>query len=171
LAQIPHSIRSSPSDNSIFHAGNAIRQYYTNQGPLTQQLEEKLQKFLRVKHSVCVTNATIGLMMTAEAMGLSGKVIMPACTFIASAQSLSWTGIEPVFCDINVNSGQIEIEQISALIDIDVSAIMGISQCQRCSTVFRLRSCFWLHCRWCSDRQFRACGGVFISFLQHFERN
>jgi dTDP-4-amino-4,6-dideoxygalactose transaminase len=103
------------------------RQYYTNQGPLTQQLEEKLQKFLRVKHSVCVTNATIGLMMTAEAMGLSGKVIMPACTFIASAQSLSWTGIEPVFCDINVNSGQIEIEQISALIDIDVSAIMGVN--------------------------------------------
>lgn len=103
------------------------RQYYTNQGPLTQQLEEKLQQFLGVKHAICVTNATIGLMMAAEAMELSGKVILPAFTFIASAQSLSWTGIEPVFCDINVDSCQIAIDQISALIDEDVSAIMGVN--------------------------------------------
>ena len=103
------------------------RQYYTNQGPLTEELEEKLQQFLGVKHAICVTNATIGLIMTAEAMQLTGKVILPAFTFIASAQSLSWTGIEPVFCDINLNTCQIEIDKISALIDKDVSAIMGVN--------------------------------------------
>ncbi len=103
------------------------RQYYTNQGPLVQQLEEKLQQFLGVKHAICVSNATIGLMMMPDAMGLTGKVILPAFTFIASVQSWSWAGIEPVFCDIDLDTHQIAIDQIDALIDKDVSAIMGVN--------------------------------------------
>lgn len=103
------------------------RQYYTNQGPLTQQLEEKLQQFLGVKHAICVSNATIGLMMVPDAMGLAGKVILPSFTFAASAQSLSWAGLQPVFCDINLDTHQIDIDQIGALIDKDVSAIMGVN--------------------------------------------
>jgi len=103
------------------------RQYYTNQGPLTEQLEERLQQFLGVKHAICVSNATIGLMMTTDAMGLTGKVILPAFTFAASAQSLSWAGLKPVFCDIDLNTHQIDLERIDALIDDEVSAIMGVN--------------------------------------------
>lgn len=103
------------------------RQYYTNQGPLTQQLEERLQQFLGVKHAICVSNATIGLMMVPDAMGLAGKVILPSFTFAASAQSLSWAGLQPVFCDVNPDTHQIDIDQIGALIDKDVSAIMGVN--------------------------------------------
>lgn len=106
--------------------GIFARQYYTEYGPLNQELEQKLQQFLGVKHAICVTNATIGLMMVADAMGLSGKVILPAFTFIASAQSLSWAGLEPVFCDVNLDTHQIDLDKIGALIDKDVSAIMGV---------------------------------------------
>lgn len=102
------------------------RQYYTEYGPLNQQLEQKLQQFLGVKHAICVTNATIALMMLADAMGLKGKVILPGFTFIASAQSLSWAGIEPVFCDVDPDTHQIALDQIAAQIDKDVSAIMGV---------------------------------------------
>ena len=103
------------------------RQFYTNQGPLAMQLEEKLQNYLGVKNAICVTNATIGLIMAAEAMELSGKVIVPAFTFIASAQSLGWAGIEPVFCDIETDTQQIDLSSVGALIDDDVSAIMGVN--------------------------------------------
>lgn len=103
------------------------RRYYTNQGPLTEQLEDRLQQFLGVKHAVCVTNATIALMMVAEAMGLSGKVILPAFTFIASAQSLTWTNIQPVFCDVDPDTHQISVDQVAALIEPGVSAIMGVN--------------------------------------------
>jgi dTDP-4-amino-4,6-dideoxygalactose transaminase len=103
------------------------RQYYTNQGPLAEELEDKLQKFLGVKHAICVANATIGLMMAAEAMGLTGRVILPAFTFIASAQSLTWTQIEPVFCDIDPATHQLALDQVAMLINKDVSAIMGVN--------------------------------------------
>lgn len=103
------------------------RRYYTNQGPLVQQLEERLQDYLGVKHAICVTNATIGLMMAAEALELSGKVVLPSFTFIASAQSLSWTGIEPVFCDVDPATHQIDIGKIDALLDERVTGIMGVN--------------------------------------------
>jgi len=103
------------------------RRYYTNQGPLVQQLEERLQDYLGVKHAVCVTNATIGLMMAAEALELSGKVVVPSFTFIASALSLSWTGIEPVFCDVDPLTHQIAIDKLDPLIDEHVTGIMGVN--------------------------------------------
>ncbi|AGS38797.1 DegT/DnrJ/EryC1/StrS family aminotransferase [Cycloclasticus zancles] len=103
------------------------RRYYTNQGPLVQKLEERLQDFLGVKHVICVTNATIGLMMAVEVLELSGKVILPSFTFIASAQSLSWTGVEPVFCDVDPGTHQLAIEKLDSLIDKHVSAIMGVN--------------------------------------------
>jgi dTDP-4-amino-4,6-dideoxygalactose transaminase len=103
------------------------RRYYTNQGPLTRQLEEQLQEYLGVRHAICVANATIGLMMAAEALELSGKVVMPSFTFIASAQSLSWAGIEPAFCDVDPVTHQIDIGRIDALLDEQVTAIMGVN--------------------------------------------
>lgn len=103
------------------------RRYYTNQGPAAQNLEKILQQHLNVKHAICVTNGTIGLMMAAEALELTGKVILPSFTFVASAQSLSWAGIEPVFCDVDPNTFQIDIDHLDSLIDDDVSAIMGVN--------------------------------------------
>ncbi|MDA8155952.1 MAG: DegT/DnrJ/EryC1/StrS family aminotransferase [Actinomycetota bacterium] len=103
------------------------RQYYNNNGPLHQQLDEKLRDFFVVNHVICVHNATLGLMMLADAMGLSGKVIMPAFTFAASAQSLTWAGLEPVFCDVDPITHHIDPDRVKALIGNGVSAIMGVN--------------------------------------------
>jgi len=106
--------------------GIFARRYYTNHGPLAQELEARLAKFLDVKHAVCMTNGTIGLMIAAKALALEGKVILPAFTFIASAQSLTWAGLEPVFCDVDPDSHQMDPERAAALVDDDVCAIMGV---------------------------------------------
>ena len=103
------------------------RQYYTNHGPLVQQLESKLCEYLGVRHVICVTNATIGLMMGAEALELKGKVITPSFTFIATPQALTWCGIEPIFCDVDPISHQIDLDQIEALITPDVTGILAVN--------------------------------------------
>ena len=103
------------------------RQYYNNNGPLHAELEWRLKEFLGVRHAICVSNATFGLMMLADAMELSGRVVLPGFTFIASAQSLSWCGLQPVFCDVDMDSHQISIDQIESLLDEKISAIMGVN--------------------------------------------
>jgi dTDP-4-amino-4,6-dideoxygalactose transaminase len=92
-----------------------------------QKLEEELARFLKVKHVICVTNATIGLMMAADALRLTGKVIVPSYTFVATAQSLKWCGLTPVFCDVDPESQQIDLEAAALLIDQEVSAILAVN--------------------------------------------
>jgi dTDP-4-amino-4,6-dideoxygalactose transaminase len=103
------------------------RQYYTNQGPLTDQFEQALCAFLGVRHAICVTNATIGLLMAVKALELTGKVIVPAFTFSATAQALTWSGVEPAFCDVDPRTHQMCADSAAGLIDPDVSAILGVN--------------------------------------------
>ena len=102
------------------------RQYYTNHGPLVKELEARLEGFFGVKHAVCMTNETIALMIAAKAIGLKGKVIMPSFSFVGTAQSLIWAGLEPVFCDVDPDNHQMTAGKAALLIDEDVSAILGV---------------------------------------------
>ncbi|MGC2166379.1 MAG: DegT/DnrJ/EryC1/StrS aminotransferase family protein [Gallionella sp.] len=102
------------------------RQYYTEYGPLNQQLEQKLQQFLGVKNAICVTNETVGMMMVAGALGLTGKVILPELATAGAVASLRWAGLDPVICGVNPETLQIDVGQVGALIDDGVSAIFGM---------------------------------------------
>jgi dTDP-4-amino-4,6-dideoxygalactose transaminase len=101
-------------------------QLLTNMGPLSIKLEESIAKKLGVKHCVCVCNATIGLELLQRALDLQGEVIIPAFTFIATAHSLRWQRIDPVFCDIRMEDHLIDPTKIEALITPRTSAIMAV---------------------------------------------
>lgn len=75
------------------------RQYYTNHGPLVQELEERLQDILGVKHAICVTNCTIGLMVLIKAKEFK-ECVCPAFTFKATAQALEWCGVDINYQDV-----------------------------------------------------------------------
>lgn len=103
------------------------RRYYNNNGPLLAEFEQKLARFYGVKHAICVHNATFGLMMLLEAMGLKGKVIVPAFTFVASVQAVAWANLIPVFCDVDPLTHQLDLIKVRELIDDEVSAVMGVN--------------------------------------------
>lgn len=103
------------------------RQYYNNNGPLLAEFELQLAQFFGVKHAICVHNATFGLMMALEALGLNGKVIVPSFTFVASVQAIAWSKLTPVFCDVDPKTHQLDLAQVRQLIDDEVSAVMGVN--------------------------------------------
>ncbi len=105
------------------------RRYYTNHGVLAQELEEKLSHFFQTKHVILMTNATIALTLACKGLDLplGGKVIVPAFTFAATVQALTWAGLEPVFCDVNTENHQIDTDSINSLFSIPgVCAILGV---------------------------------------------
>jgi dTDP-4-amino-4,6-dideoxygalactose transaminase len=102
------------------------RQYYTEYGPLNRRLEQRLQQYVGVRHAICVTNETVALMMVADAMGLSGKVIVPRRAPATATQSLAWAGLEPVFCEVDPQSHRIDVARVPELMDESVSAILGV---------------------------------------------
>ncbi len=103
------------------------RQYYTNHGPLARQFEDRLAATLQVKHAVCMTNATLGLSMVAEALGIKGKVIVPSFTFIASSQAMVWSNLQPIFCDIVPGSCHLDPEKVEDALKQGANAILGVN--------------------------------------------
>jgi len=78
-----------------------LRRWLTNNGPLVQEFEGSLTRYLGVKHCIPMCNATVALKIAIRASGLKGEVIVPPYTFIATAHALQWQEITPVFCDID----------------------------------------------------------------------
>jgi len=103
------------------------RQYYTNHGPLVQELEERLEAFLGTRNVLTVSNATVGLYLVAKALGLKGKVIVPAFTFIATAQAMSWAGLDLVFCDVDLGTHHVTPRTANGAWEHDVTAILGVN--------------------------------------------
>jgi dTDP-4-amino-4,6-dideoxygalactose transaminase len=101
-------------------------QWLTNMGPMSLELEERIASMLGVKHCICVCNATIGLELLQRALNLKGEVIIPSFTFIATAHSLRWQRIDPVFCDVRLEDHLIDPTKIETLITPRTSAIMAV---------------------------------------------
>lgn len=115
------------------------RRWLTNRGPLVIELEQKLQAYLEVEHVVLCANGTLALELAAQAAGLSGEVIVPSFTFIASAHALQWQGLKPVFCDIDPLTYNIDPEAIEALITPATRAILGVHLYGRPCEIERLQ--------------------------------
>ncbi len=64
-----------------------------------RKFEEAAEEYLGVAHCVAVSSCTAGLVLTLQALDLQGEVIVPSFTFHASAHSLLWNGLKPVFAD------------------------------------------------------------------------
>jgi len=107
--------------------GIFTRKYYTNHGPLSQKLEKELSYFFGVKHSICMTNTGIGLMIAAKALDLKGKVVMPAFSHISLSQAVIWAGLKPIFCDVKKDTFHIDTDLLNTIIDNDTSAVLGVN--------------------------------------------
>ena len=101
------------------------RRWFSNHGPLVQEFETAIANYLGVQHCICVCNATIGLEIAIRAAGLSGEVIVPSYTFIATAHALQWQEISPVFADIDPTTHNLDPEKIERLITPRTSAILA----------------------------------------------
>jgi dTDP-4-amino-4,6-dideoxygalactose transaminase len=98
----------------------------TNNGPNVRRFEQRVCDTLGVANAVAVCNGTLGLQLAAKALGLSGEVVMPSFTFVATAHALEWIGLKPVFADIDPATHNIDPRRIAEAITDDTSAIVGV---------------------------------------------
>ncbi len=98
----------------------------TNGGPFHQRFEQQLSEYLGVKRIALFTNATIGLVTALQALRITGEVITTPYSFVATAHSLLWNGIKPVFVDIDPVSLNLDPSKIEAAITPQTTAIMPV---------------------------------------------
>jgi len=102
------------------------RKWLSNRGPYVQQFEQRICEIVGAKHCIATCNGSIALEIAIRAVGLSGEVIIPSFTFIATAHALQWQEITPVFCDIGPFSHQLDASRVEALITPRTTGIIGV---------------------------------------------
>lgn len=109
------------------------RNWLTNNGPLVQQLTERLEKYLGIENLLLVSNGTLALQIAYRALGITNsdqskiaEAITTPFTFIATASSLKWEGIEPIFSDIDADTWCLDPAKIEDKITANTKAIVPV---------------------------------------------
>lgn len=102
------------------------RRWLSNNGPLVVELEKRVADYLGVKHCIAMCNGTIALEIAIRALGMTGEVIIPSYTFVATAHALHWQGITPVFADIDPDTHNLDPAAVRRMITSRTTGIIGV---------------------------------------------
>ena len=99
------------------------------QGERVRELEERFAAMVGVRHAVAVSSGTaaLHLALLGHGIGSGDEVITVPFTFIASANSILYTGARPAFVDVSPDDYCIAVDQVEAAITPRTRAIMPVS--------------------------------------------
>lgn len=118
------------------------------QGPFVEQFEARFSAFTGAQFSAATSSCTTALHIAVAALGLKpgDEVIVPAFTWVSTANVVEYMGAKPIFCDIDLRTFNIDVTQVEALITprtvgiipvhlfglcVDMDALMQISRKHR----------------------------------------
>jgi dTDP-4-amino-4,6-dideoxygalactose transaminase len=95
-------------------------------GKYLSAFEGAVANHLGVRHAVAVSSCTSGLMLAYKGLGLTGEVIVPSFTFMATVSALDWCGLKPVFADVHPGTTNLDPASAEAAITSETSAIVAV---------------------------------------------
>ena len=102
------------------------RNWLTNQGPLVQELEQKIQAYHGLSMPVhCVANGSLGLQIALKALGVKGEVITTPFSYVATTACPLWEGCTVKFADIEPDTLTIDSKAVEAAITPKTEAILA----------------------------------------------
>lgn len=114
--------------NDINSVIKALKSDWLTQGPKVLEFEKALADYCGAKYAVAVSSGTAALHLAYLALGLKkgDEVIIPANTFASTANMAIACGAKPVFCDIRMDSYNIDESKIAKLITKKTKAIVPV---------------------------------------------
>ena len=99
--------------------------WLTNNGPLVNELEQRLKDRLELPHLLYMTNGTITIQIAIKALELKGEIITTPFSYVATTSSIVWENATPVFVDIDKDSLNIDHRKIEAAITENTVGILA----------------------------------------------
>jgi len=120
--------RTSLTEEEIQSVLEPLRSGWLVQGPKVREFEERWSAFTGARHSIAVTSCTTGLHLSLVALGLQpgDEVIVPAFTWIATANVVEHLGGKVVFCDIDLNTFNLDVNDAASKITPRTKAILPV---------------------------------------------
>jgi perosamine synthetase len=97
-------------------------------GPKVEEFEERISKYVGVKHAIAVNSGTSGLHLLIKSYGIEkgDEVITTPFSFVASANCVLFEGAQPVFVDIDPKTLNMDIKKIEEKINSKTKAILAV---------------------------------------------
>ena len=95
-------------------------------GPQRDIFEQAVARYLGVRNAVAVSNCTSGLMLTYRALELSGDVVVPSFTFMATISALVWAGLRPIFADVDPKTANLDPGAVETMLTPETTAIVAV---------------------------------------------
>ncbi|WP_022671268.1 UDP-4-amino-4,6-dideoxy-N-acetyl-beta-L-altrosamine transaminase [Hippea alviniae] len=105
-----------------------LKSDFLTQGPRLKEFENALADYCKVKYCVAFNSATTALYASCFALNLKkgDKFITTPISFVSTANAGVWCGSEPVFADIELKTGNIDINSVESLVDDKVKLVIGV---------------------------------------------
>jgi dTDP-4-amino-4,6-dideoxygalactose transaminase len=115
-------------EEEIAEVVDSLRSGWVGSGPKVKRFEEDLARYVDVPYCRCVSSCTAALILSLRALGIGegDEVLVPAMTFVASANAVEHAGARPVLVDSEPGSGLIDFDAAEALITARTRAILPV---------------------------------------------
>lgn len=130
LLNIPFH-RPYVTDEDVANVVNALRSGWLTSGPKTLEFESKFREYIFGQgkgYAVAVNSATSALHLALKALGIKegDEVLLPANTFVSTAEAVTYLGAVPVLCDIQEDTHNIDVSKIERLITSRTRALIPV---------------------------------------------
>ena len=111
-------------------------------GPEGQALEQELAAFCGAGHAAGVNSGTdaLHLALVAAGVGPGDEVVVPAFTFFASAEAVSYTGAKPVFADIDLATFNLDPASLEKCLSRKTRAVIAVHLFGQCAALPDIQS-------------------------------
>ena len=146
---------------------DSIMSGWLTQGPKVKQFEKKFSEKFEIKHSLAVSSCTSGLHIALVAMGVGpgDEVIVPAFTWVSSANAVLYCGATPVFVDVSVDTFNIDTDQIKKI--TTKKAIIPVHLFGLCADIDSIKSIIPNHVKILEDAACAAGASLKIDTQEH----
>jgi len=102
--------------------------WISSKGKFVNEFENAFANYIDIKHATSVSNGTVAihLALLALGIGVGDEVIVPTLTYIASVNSIAYTGAVPVFVDSLKESWQVDPDDVKKKITSRTKAVMAV---------------------------------------------
>ena len=113
---------------------------WLTQGPKVAAFERAFAERHQVRHAIAVTSATTGLHLTLAALGIGpgDEVIVPAFTWVASANCVLYCGATPVFADVDRRTFNIDPADVERRLTNRTKALISVHLFGLCAEMGKL---------------------------------
>ncbi len=126
---------------------------WITQGPKVADFEKTFAERHKVKHALAVTSCTTGLHLALAGLGIKDgdEVIVPAFTWVATANAVLYCNANPIFVDVDPTTYNIDIAQIAEKITDKTKAIIIVHLFGRCVDMNALKDVIPSHVKVIED--------------------